>query len=180
MTIRTHLRGNGPGGVGSRQSSVSPKTVLETLLYPSQPTTPGSGSSAIVKEVGIGRARCDENAAEAWDLLGAGHNYRADSEGAEFGAADRDAVPDAERALESSEAYELLYKALATLSKQEREILSRYFDLIENPDIDRPNTCGGESLTKIARAIGISKQRASELKRRALVKLRKAPGKPAR
>jgi len=71
-----------------------------------------------------------------------------------------------------------LYKALATLTKQEREVVSRFFDLVENPDIDRPNAEDGELLTEIAKTMGISKQRASAVKRRALIKLRKVLGKP--
>jgi RNA polymerase sigma factor (sigma-70 family) len=100
-----------------------------------------------------------------------GHNYRADAEGSrDWGAVESDQ----EAHLEASEASALLYKALDTLTKQEREIVFRYFDLVENPDIARPNTSGGESLTAIARRLGMSKQNTSKLKRRALAKLRKS------
>jgi len=47
--------------------------------------------------------------------------------------------------------------------------VSRYFDLVENPEVEE-----GESLTAIARRLGMSKQNASKLKARALAKLRKA------
>jgi len=47
--------------------------------------------------------------------------------------------------------------------------VSRYFDLVENPEVEE-----GESLTAIARRLGMSKQNASKLKARALAKLRAA------
>ena len=53
-------------------------------------------------------------------------------------------------------------------------MLSRRFDLVQNPDVPLSNMYGGESLTKIARTMGISKQRASAVQQRALSKLRKA------
>jgi RNA polymerase sigma factor (sigma-70 family) len=156
---------------------LSPKTVLETLLHPTQHSQPGYGSPAMATEVGLGKSRFDENAAEAWDVGGTNHNYRADVEGTAFGAG---AAPPAEHPLETNETHARLYKALEALTKQEREVLSRYFDFGDNPDIDRPNAHGGESLTQIARTMGISKQRASAVKQQVLIKLRNALGKRVR
>src|SRR2546425_1203795 len=172
-------RGRAPttGEIAARLG-VSPELVDETLRHPSQRIQPSSGpDSAKPGESGIGFTRFDDdNAAEAWDARGVGHNYQADSEGSK----DWGEVETEQQArLEASEASALLYKALAGLTKQEREILSPYFDLVENPDIGRPNAEGGESLTTIARTLGISKQRASKVQRRALAKLRKALGDSA-
>jgi RNA polymerase primary sigma factor len=147
---------------------VSPETVAETLRHPSQRIQPNSGpnSPKAGEEAGLGRTRFDDdNSAEAWDVRQVGHNYRADAEGPR----DWGVESDQEAHLEASEASALLDKALDTLTKQEREIVSRYFDLVENPEVDE-----GESLAAIARRLGISRQRASKLKRRALVKLRQA------
>jgi RNA polymerase sigma factor (sigma-70 family) len=154
--------------------------VSRTLQTISEVTRPAREHSSpqTTEAGGGGKPRFDENAVDAWDMRGRSHNYRADVDGA-FGAESADdAAPAVELALEASEASTLLHKALATptLTKQEREIVSRFFDLVENPDIDRPNPHGGESLTKIAKTMGISKQRASTVKQQALSKLRKALG----
>jgi RNA polymerase primary sigma factor len=152
--------------------TISEQKVNETLRHPTQqiqPSTPGPNETMY-----------DGNSDGAWDLLGTSYNYRADGD---------EGVPKQTRAefetehaevLAAREAHARLYKALATLTKQEREVLSRYFDLVENPDVARPNAHGGEPLTKIARTMGISKQRASAVQRRALTRLRKALGKRVR
>jgi RNA polymerase sigma factor (sigma-70 family) len=163
--IATHL------GVATAVVSRSLQAISE-VSKPARSPREHSGPQT-TEAGGGGKPRFDENTADAWDMRGRSHNYRADMDGA-FGADSADDVgPAVELALEASEAWALLYKALTTLTKQEREIVSRYFDLVENPDIDHPNPHGGESLTKIARTMGISKQRASKVERRALVKLRR-------
>jgi len=142
--------------------------VLQTIFQTSKPTRSRPGPLLQTNEAGgPGQPRLDAEAAGAWDVRGRSHNYHADMDGAAFGASEDDGTPADER----DETNALLYKALETLTKQEREIVSRHFDLVENPEVAE-----GESLTAIARRLGITKQRASKLKQRALSKLRKALG----
>jgi len=140
--------------------------VLQTIFQVSKPLRSRSAPFLQTNEAGGGgQPRFDAEAADAWDVRGRSHSYHADMAGAAFGASEDDGTA----AAEQDQANALLYKALETLTKEEREIVSRYFDLVENPEVEE-----GESLTAIARRLGMSKQNASKLKARALAKLRAA------
>jgi RNA polymerase primary sigma factor len=152
--------------------NIPEQTVVEILRHPSQPVEPSASSAT-------GQVY-DENAEGAWDLLEQSYNYRAEGDEEVHKQTRAEFENEHTEALAVSEDRAGLYKALEALTKQEREVLSRYFDLAQNPDIARPNAHGGESLTQIAKAMGISKQRASAVQRRARTKLRKALGNRVR
>jgi RNA polymerase primary sigma factor len=152
--------------------NIPERKVVETLRHPSQRIQPAVPSP---KET-----LYDENSDGAWDVLEQSYDYRAEGDEEVHKQTRAEFENEHTEVLAVSEDRAVLYKALASLTKQEREVLSRYLDLVENPDIDRPNAHGGESLTQIARTMGISKQRASAVQRRALTKLRKALGNRVR
>jgi RNA polymerase sigma factor (sigma-70 family) len=137
---------------------------LHTISMVSKPTR-SRPASQTTEAGGGGKPRFDPETDDAWDVRGRSHSYRADVDGAAFGASEDDGAP----AAEQDQANALLYRALDMLTKQEREVVSRYFDLVENPEVGE-----GESLTSIARRLGISRQRASKVQQRALSKLGKA------
>jgi RNA polymerase sigma factor (sigma-70 family) len=152
--------------------NIPEQMVAETFRHPSQqiqPTVPSPKGTMY-----------DENSDGAWDVLEQSFNYRADGDEGVHKQTRAEFETEHTEVLAAREAHARLYKALETLTKQEREVLSRYLDLVENPDIGRPNAHGGESLTQIASTMGISKQRASAVKQQALTKLRKALGKRVR
>jgi RNA polymerase primary sigma factor len=151
--------------IGTRLN-ISEQAVVETLRHPSQRIQPSAPSPT--------GPVYDENAEGAWDVLEQSFNYRADGDESAHKQTRAEFETEHAEVLAARETGARLYKALKDLTKQEREVLFRYFDLGENPDVDRPNAHGGESLTQIARTMGISKQRASAVKQKALTKLRKA------
>jgi RNA polymerase primary sigma factor len=154
--IATHL------GLPTAQVS----QMLQTIFQVSKPGRSHSAPLLQLNEAGgPGQPRFDVDAADESDMRGRSHSYQADADGSAFGPSEDDGTSAHER----DEANAILYKALETLTKQEGEIMSRYFDLVENPEVEE-----GESLTAIARRLGISRQRASKVQQRALTKLRKA------